>query len=76
MQWFTNDRFPSPRNWDNRCTEHQMLGWNFSSLTSGDQISHYDGYTFSNFANRHFRRRAQNRPSVGIPHRVRQRHGH
>ncbi|EEA18543.1 conserved hypothetical protein [Talaromyces marneffei ATCC 18224] len=63
MQWFTNDRFPSPRNWDNRCTEHQMLGWNFSSLTPGDQISHYDSYTFSNFANRHFRRRAQNRPS-------------
>ncbi|KUL81898.1 hypothetical protein ZTR_09539 [Talaromyces verruculosus] len=40
-----------------------MRGWNFSSLTPGDHISHFDSYAFSGFSNSYSLRRATNRPS-------------
>lgn len=50
LQWDTDSCFPSPSKCDNKCTDQQKSGWDWSDLISGQSVSSYDGFGLSGFS--------------------------
>ncbi|EEA27049.1 hypothetical protein TMatcc_004671 [Talaromyces marneffei ATCC 18224] len=47
--WDTESCFPSPSNCDNKCTDTQKNGWEWSWLNPGQTLQNFDGFGFSGF---------------------------